>query len=71
MSFINEVHICYMCKEPIEKPEPVGTRCDTTGWLHPQCAIARDVAERLNPKPKFMGGMEVRMKNKFIYQRKV
>lgn len=72
MSFSSEVHVCCMCGDPIEKPEPQGTRLTTKGWLHTKCAIARDVAERLNPsKPDFKSakGMEVRNKDKFIISR--
>lgn len=69
MSFVTEKQICHWCKQPMPDPLPDGTIYDG-GWIHPECGIAKHVAERLKGQCrvhiKSEVGIEVRSIRKFF-----
>lgn len=72
--FVREQQTCHWCKEPMPDPLPDGVVYEGKGWIHPECRVAKQVADRLLGKSEVYvsyKGIEVRNRSRFAIERKV
>lgn len=57
--FVTDQQTCWWCKGPMPHPLPDGTIYNG-GWIHPECNIAKEVADRLMPKKEILGTIVIK-----------